>query len=159
MSHRGRLSEGDHVQASRSPGRRLWGLNSGAEAFETSTFTWRWAVSLGQRLQRVGWKTVSFPYLPEEENAFKKLKRLNIWFQQLSTKKKKKKKLVKLLHCALYAKVLLVERWAPECVLNVSNFTTVSVVWKCASKYLVTLILILGECGGPWAASVREIPA
>lgn len=79
MSHRGRLSEGDRVQASRSPGRRLWGLNSGAEAFETST-------TLGQRLlfcasvikSAESRMKVSFPYLPEEENAFKKLERLNI---------------------------------------------------------------------------------
>lgn len=40
-------------------------------------------------------------------------------------------KLVKLLHCALYAKVLLVESWAPECVLNVSNITMVSSVKMC----------------------------
>lgn len=74
------------MQASRSPGHRLWGLNSGAEAFETSTFTWRRAVSLGQRLlfcasvikSAESRMKVSFPYLPEEENAFKKLERLNI---------------------------------------------------------------------------------
>lgn len=70
------MSEGDRVQASRSPGRRLWGLNSGAEAFETST-------TLGQRLlfcasvikSAESRMKVSFPYLPEEE---KKLERLNI---------------------------------------------------------------------------------